>query len=153
MQGLPTGKLTIAEKSLLSDALNSRNKIRALIELPEVIIKALHRNALSSKDAIEICMKILEVKMESLLCMIFLNVLSKLFVPCKQMMHMINFFHKKMSKAYISFVKEWNIISKRTLYVYKVRLDIILYSTPLQRIYKQQMHMTIYLFSSILHTY
>ena len=41
--------------------------IRALIELPEVIIKALHRNALSSKDAIEICMKILEVKMESLL--------------------------------------------------------------------------------------
>ena len=67
MQGLPTGKLTIAEKSLLSDALNSRNKIKALIELPEVIIKALHRNALSSKDAIEICMKILEVKMESLL--------------------------------------------------------------------------------------
>ena len=62
MQGLPTGKLTIAEKSLLSDALNSRNKIRALIELPEVIIKALRRNALSSKDAIEICIKILEVK-------------------------------------------------------------------------------------------
>ena len=71
VQGLPTGKLTIAEKSLLSDALKSRNKIRALIELPEVIIKALHRNALSSKDAIEICMKILEVKIESLLYNIY----------------------------------------------------------------------------------
>ena len=64
----------------------------------------------------------------SFIYIIFLNVLSKLFVPCKQMMHMINFFHKKMSKAYISFVKEWNIISKRTLYVYKVRLDIIFHS-------------------------
>ena len=65
VQGLPIGNLTIAEKSLLSDALysTSRNKIRALIELSEVIVKALlrSRNTLTSKDAIEICKKIQEV--------------------------------------------------------------------------------------------
>ena len=64
VQGLPTGNMTIAEKSLLSDALNSRNKIRALIELSEVVIKAILRGALNPKDAIEICKKILEVSMQ-----------------------------------------------------------------------------------------
>ena len=59
--------MTIAEKSLLSDALNSRNKIRALIELSEVVIKAILRGALNPKDAIEICKKILEVSMRTYL--------------------------------------------------------------------------------------
>ena len=59
--------MTIAEKSLLSDALNSRNKIRALIELSEVVIKAILRGALNPKDAIEICKKILEVGMHTYL--------------------------------------------------------------------------------------
>ena len=67
VQGLPTGNMTIAEKSLLSDALNSRNKIRALIELSEVVIKAILRGALNPKEAIEICKKILEVSMHTFL--------------------------------------------------------------------------------------
>ena len=67
VQGLPTGNMTIAEKSLLSDALNSRNKIRALIELSEVVIKAILRGALNPKDAIEICKKILEVRMHRMI--------------------------------------------------------------------------------------
>ena len=77
VQGLPIGNLTIAEKSLLSDALysTSRNKIRALIELSEVIVKALlrNRNTLTSKDAIEICKKIQEVYIPEIISIIFIR--------------------------------------------------------------------------------
>ena len=76
VQGLPIGNLTIAEKSLLSDALysTSRNKIRALIELSEVIVKALlrSRNTLTSKDAIEICKKIQEVYISEIISIFIL---------------------------------------------------------------------------------
>ena len=68
--------MTIAEKSLLSDALNSRNKIRALIELSEVVIKAILRGALNPKDAIEICKKILEVSMRTYLKISYKKVYS-----------------------------------------------------------------------------